>query len=71
MVEIVGDKRNENPETWYNAWTQCITLLQADGTLICYKNVVDKNKKLKVGQQIYAGELLGEIAPGRNSYNFV
>jgi len=67
VVEIVGDKRNENPETWYNAWTHCITLLQADGTLICYKNVVDKNKKLKVGQQIYAGELLGEIAQGSNT----
>ncbi len=64
VVEIVGEKRNENPETWYNAWTRCITLLQSDGTLVCYKNVINKNKKLKTGEQFYAGELLGEIAPG-------
>lgn len=64
IVEIVGAQRTEDTKTWYNTWTNNITVLQPDGTLICYKNVVDTAKKLKLNQTIYAGEKLGEIASG-------
>lgn len=64
IVEIVGVQRTEDTKTWYNTWTNNITVLQPDGTLICYKNVIDREKKLKLNQTIYAGEKLGEIAPG-------
>ncbi len=37
-------------------------MLQPDGTLITYKNVVDRNQKLSVNQIIRAGEMLGEVA---------
>jgi hypothetical protein len=61
IVEIVGETRKGDPKTWYNTWTNSITLLQPDGTLITYKNVVDKNSKLELNQKIHAGEILGEI----------
>lgn len=64
IVEIVGQDRTENPEFWYNTWTNIITILQPDGTLISYKNVVDKKRKLKLNQKIFAGDVLGEVAPG-------
>ena len=63
IVEIVGESRSGDPKTWYHTWTNSITLLQPDGTLITYKNVIDKNKKLKLNQKIQAGEILGEVAP--------
>lgn len=63
IVEIAGKTKGDDPQNWYNTWNNSITLLQADGTLICYRNVVDKNKNLKLNQKIYAGELMGEIAP--------
>lgn len=61
IVEIAGENRGGDPKTWYNTWTNAITLLQSDGTLITYKNVTDRNKKLKVNQIIQAGEMLGEV----------
>ncbi len=66
VVEIAGAKRNELPETWYNNWTNCITLLQNDGTLICYRNVVN-SRNFQTGQQVYAGEVIGKIAAGANN----
>lgn len=63
VVEIAGKVKEGEPSNWYNAWNNSITLLQADGTLICYRNVVDKNGKLQLNQKIHAGEVLGEIAP--------
>lgn len=63
IVEITGINRKGDSQDWYHTWTNSITLLQPDGTLICYKNVVDKNKKLKLNQKIYAGQMLGEVAP--------
>ena len=63
IVEIVGDSRTGNPEDWYHTWTNSITILQSDGTLAIYKNVIDKNQNLDLNQTIYAGELLGELAP--------
>ena len=62
VVEITGSTRGGDPQLWYNTWTNAITLLQPDGTLITYKNVVDKEKKLELNQKIQAGESLGEVA---------
>lgn len=62
IVEIAGENRGGDPKTWYNTWTNTITILQSDGTLITYKNVTDRNKNLKVNQIIQAGEILGEVA---------
>ena len=64
IVEISGQTKNDDSQTWYTTWNNTITLLQADGTLICYRNVVDKSKALKLNQKIHAGQLMGEIAPG-------
>lgn len=63
VVEIVGANRTGEPENWYHTWNNSVTLLQPDGTLFCYRNVVDKNKKLKIGQKVFPGEIIGEIAP--------
>jgi len=62
IVEIVGEIRSGDSKTWYHTWTNSITLLQPDGTLITYKNVVDKDNKLELNQKIYAGQILGEVA---------
>ena len=64
IVEIAGSTRTGDANTWYHAWVNSITVLQNDGTLITYKNVVDKENKLKINQKIQAGEILGEVAPG-------
>jgi hypothetical protein len=63
IVEIVGETRGGDAKFWYHTWTNAITLLQPDGTLITYKNVIDKDKKLELNQKIQAGEILGEVAP--------
>lgn len=64
IVEITGATRTGDPKTWYHAWINSITMLQTDGTLISYKNVVDKENNLKINQKIQAGQILGEVAPG-------
>ena len=66
IVEIAEQTRTNNPEFWYNTWTNIITVLQPDGTLISYKNVVDRDHKLKINQRIFAGQVLGEVAPDSN-----
>lgn len=66
VVEITGASRAGNSQTWYNTLTNAITLLQPDGTLITYKNVVDKSNNLKLNQKIQAGEQMGEVAAGAN-----
>ena len=63
IVEIAGPNRESDAKTWYHTWTNAITILQPDGTLITYKNVIDKDKKLELNQKIQAGEILGEVAP--------
>jgi hypothetical protein len=63
IVEITGEIRSGDPKTWYNAWTNVITLLQPDGTLITYKNVIARDKNLKINQILQAGDFLGEVAP--------
>lgn len=66
IVEIAEQTRINNPEFWYNTWKNIITVLQPDGTLISYKNVVDRDHKLKINQKIFAGHVLGEVASGFN-----
>ena len=66
VVEVVGAVRNREPANWYHTWTNSVTVLQPDGTLICYRNVVDKNKKLKVNEKVYAGEQIGVVPPNSN-----
>ncbi len=67
VVEVAGAKRSEEALNWYNGWTNNITILQPDGTLMCYRNVVDKQKELKPGQKIYAGQLIGQVAPASDN----
>lgn len=62
VVEIAGEARTGDPQTWYHTWNNSITLLQADGTLICYRNVVDQTEEWKVGDNVFAGQLLGRVA---------
>ncbi len=64
VVEIAGKIKGGDPQFWYNTWNNAITVLQPDGTLICYRNV--STKTVKMNQKIYAGQLLGEIAPHAN-----
>ncbi len=66
IVEITAENRTGDPKKWYHTWTNSITLLQPDGTLITYRNVVDKENKLKLNQKIFAGQALGEVASGSN-----
>jgi len=64
IVEIAGKEKTGDPVYWYNAWNYSVTLLQPDGTLICYRNIIDRNNRLELNQKIHAGEFLGEVAPG-------
>jgi murein DD-endopeptidase MepM/ murein hydrolase activator NlpD len=64
VVEVVGTQRTGEPQTWYHTWNNSITVLQPDGTLICYHNVSDNSKKLKVNEKVFAGKQLGVVAPG-------
>ena len=64
VVEVVGAQRTGEPQAWYHTWNNSITVLQSDGTLFCYHNVVDNSKKLKVNGKIFAGQQLGVVAPG-------
>lgn len=63
VVEIAGNKRDGDPQVWYNAWSNSVTLLQPDGTLICYKNVVGSDARLRVGEKVFAGQAIGTVAP--------
>lgn len=67
VVEIVGAERKGDPKSWYHAWNNSITLLQPDGTLICYRNVVASSEKLKVGDILYAGQEMGKVAGGADN----
>ena len=64
IVEITGARRDENSKNHYNGWNNSITVLQADGTLACYKNVVDSEKKWKVGEKVFAGQHFGNTVAG-------
>ena len=64
VVEVVGVERKGEAANWYNTWTNSVTLLQEDGTLICYHNIVDQGKTLKLGEKVYAGQVIGKIVNG-------
>ncbi len=66
IVEVTGASRHGDSQTWYHHWNNAITLLQADGTLICYRNIVDSDKKLKIGEKLFAGQKLGNVVPSAN-----
>jgi hypothetical protein len=61
VIEIAGNQRAGSAENWYNTWTNAVTVMQPDGTLLCYHNVAVDKDRLKVGEKIYAGEILGKI----------
>ena len=67
VVEVAGQTKESKSELWYHTWVNTITILQPDGTLICYHGVEDKSKQLKPGQPIYAGEPIGSILPNESS----
>ena len=62
VAELIGESRTEDSSLWYHAYTNSITLLQPDGTLICYHGVQYNSEQLVVGQKVYAGQKIGEIA---------
>jgi hypothetical protein len=62
IAEITGPQRQGDASLWYHTWTNTITVLQPDGTLICYHGVAASNKNLKVGDKIYAGQILGQVS---------
>ena len=64
VAEIVGKSRTGDSRYWYHTWKNSITLLQPDGTLSCYHNVVCDPDKLGVGQKVFAGQKIGEVAAG-------
>lgn len=64
VAEVVGETRTGDSRLWYHTWTNSVTLLQPDGTLICYHNIVCDPKKIVVGEKIFAGQKLGEISNG-------
>ena len=66
IIEIAGERRNTKPEFWVHGWNNAVTLMQPDGTLITYKNVVDPEGRLEVNKTIQAGEILGEVAENAN-----
>ena len=67
VVELTGATRSGDPSGWYNTWINAITLLQPDGSLICYHNVVNSAKSMKVGDQVYAGQEIGQAAKGTDN----
>jgi len=64
VVEIAGEKKVENSSEWYNTWNNSLTLLQPDGTLICYRNISCKN--LTINQKVHPGERIGVLSTGAN-----
>lgn len=66
IVEITGSVRKDEPANWYHTWTNSVTVLQPDGTLSCYRNVIDPDEKLKVNEKIFAGQQIGVIPSNAN-----
>ncbi len=67
VVEIVGAERKGDAASWYNTWTNTVTVLQPDGTLLCYHNLTINEKTFKPGDKIYAGQKLGQVRRGVNN----
>ncbi|MFV0592467.1 MAG: M23 family metallopeptidase [Draconibacterium sp.] len=67
VVEIAGVEKKGDPKTWYHAWNNALTLLQPDGTLICYHNISIQQGKLKIGDYVYAGQEIGRVTSGADN----
>ncbi|MCK3684900.1 M23 family metallopeptidase [Maribellus sp. YY47] len=61
IAEIAGAVKNGDPKSWYHTWNNSITLLQPDGTLICYHNVTVDQGKFKIGDPVYAGQEIARV----------
>lgn len=66
VAEIAGSVRTGDAQYWYHTWTNSITLLQADGTLMCYRNIAVDSERIRVGDKVYAGEKIGEVKHYKN-----
>lgn len=66
VVEIAGATKDSDPETWYNGWRNSLTVLQPDGSLLCYHNLAITDQNLKLNQKIFAGQPIGEVSKGCN-----
>lgn len=64
VVDVSGKSRAGEPRFWYHGWPYAVTLLHADGTLACYKNVSDITGQLAIGVKVYAGSKMGVVPPG-------
>lgn len=62
VTELVGETRTGESRFWYHTFTNSITLLQPDGTLICYHGVKCNPEQLAVGQKVFAGQKIGELS---------
>lgn len=66
VAEIVGAVRTGDSRYWYHTWTNSITLLHSDGTLMCYRNIQIDPQKNRVGQKVFAGQKIGKVMPNKN-----
>lgn len=64
VVEITGDKRTGDSCLWYHTWKNSLTILQPDGSLICYHNISCATSEIGIGDKVYAGQKIGEVIPG-------
>ena len=71
VVEINGSQINENKLPLYSTWKNTVTILQSDGTLACYRNVMDKKGKLKPGNKVFAGQVFGEVPSNATEFIFL
>ncbi len=69
VVEVAAQIKGGEPLYWYNTWNNAITVLQPDGTLVCYRNI--SSNTTKVNDKIYAGQQIGEIARGANELKII
>ncbi|QIA08280.1 M23 family metallopeptidase [Draconibacterium halophilum] len=61
VAEIAGNVRTGDSRYWYHTWTNSITIIQHDGTLMCYYGVKCNRGELAVGQKVFAGQKIGEL----------
>lgn len=61
VAEIVGEKRTGDSRYWYHTWTNSVTIIQPDGTLMCYHGVKCNSGELVVGQKVFAGQKIGKV----------
>jgi hypothetical protein len=65
VVDIATLSNSDRVEPKYTGWKNSITVLQPDGTLLCYKNV-ENCQNLHLGQKVFAGQKIGKMPQGTN-----